>query len=117
MVLTRPKNLIFSDVIQLVRPEMDFLDPGFVIHPPTSELAERLQIDPLALAQENYSGIYDETGDYIPQYADDPLQVPQGAMAANDDKPGGASPASDPGIDVSSNPGDVSNSSESSASD
>lgn len=68
--------------------------PPFVIHPETSELAEQLLIDSQALSDENYSGIYDENGDYIPQYAENPDDVPRGAIEAN---PGTASGgASDP---------------------
>lgn len=66
--------------------------PPFVIHPETSELAEQLLIDPQALSNENYSGIFDENGDYIPQYAENPDDVPQGAIEANPGTaPGGAS--------------------------
>lgn len=65
--------------------------PPFVIHPETSELAEQLLIDPQALSNENYSGIYDENGDYIPQYAENPDDVPQGSLEPNPGTaPGGA---------------------------
>lgn len=70
-----------------VDPELDICPP-FVIHPESSELAEQLLIDPQALANENYSGIYDENGDYIPQYAENPDDIPQGSSI--DPNPGTA---------------------------
>lgn len=77
-----------------VDPVLDICPP-FVIHPETSELAEQLLIDPQALANENYSGIYDESGDYIPQYAENPDDIPQGSTI--DPNPGTApGGASDP---------------------
>ena len=67
--------------------------PQFVIHPSTSELAEQLVTDPEALANENYSGIYDASGDYVPQYCDNPDEIPQGSMSANSASPTGEKPA------------------------
>lgn len=57
--------------------------PSFTIHPPTSELAERLVVDPVSLAGENYSGIYDESGDYIPLYCDNPEDIPRGSVISS----------------------------------
>ena len=69
--------------------KVDFKIPQFVIHPSTSELAEQLVVDPEALANENYSGIYDESGDYVPQYCDNPDDIPQGVeMVANSEVDG-----------------------------
>lgn len=84
MVITRPKGLKvkFSAVYRL--PFYDVI-PGFVVHPSTSELAERLQVDSEFLSKENYSGIYDENGDFIPQYCDDPEKIPQSTFVANPD--------------------------------
>jgi len=59
----------------------------FVIHPATHELAEMLVVDSTALQDENYSGVYDAEGDYIPQYCDNPDDIPQGALQANIDSP------------------------------
>lgn len=87
MVIVRPKGLKPSKVNPCPLSDFDMTDPGFIVHPPTSVLAEQLQVDPMALQNENYSGIYDENGDYIPQYCDDPEKIPQGAMVANSDKP------------------------------
>lgn len=92
MVILRPPKLIEAKYSAFVPRKEAFVIPGFVIHPSTSELAERLQVDPMALNNENYSGIYDESGDYIPQYCDDPEKIPQGALAANEDKSPDSSP-------------------------
>lgn len=52
---------------------------GFPIHPSASELAEDLLVDPDVLKNETYEpGIYDEDGDYYPQYTDDPSALPDG---------------------------------------
>lgn len=101
MVITRPKGLKvkFSAVYRL--PFYDVI-PGFVVHPSTSELAERLQVDSEFLSKENYSGIYDENGDFIPQYCDDPEKIPQSTLVANQDKTPpsqDASPGGTPGPD------------------
>lgn len=84
MVILRPKGQKPSKYVAhvLVLPD-DYKAPAFVIHPPTSKLAEMLVIDPTALQNENYSGIYDGSGDYVPQYCDDPEQIPRGALQAN----------------------------------
>lgn len=86
MVVLRPKTLKKSKYIanEIVLPE-DYQVPCFVIHPPTSKLAEMLVVDSTALQNENYSGIYDESGDYVPQYCDDPEQIPRGSMVANEE--------------------------------
>lgn len=110
MVILRPPKLKKAEYDPFVRVPNYDVDPGFVIHPSTSELAERLQVDPTLLNNENYSGIYDENGDYIPQYCDDPDKIPQGTLEANVDKspdvPGTAGEASGP--DKSdSNPSDT----------
>lgn len=88
MVILRPKGLKHSKIIanQIILPE-DYQKPAFVIHPPTSKLAEMLVVDSTALKDENYSGIYDESGDYIPQYCDNPDEIPQGSMKANQESP------------------------------
>lgn len=50
----------------------------FPIHPSASELAESMLVDPEALKNETYEpGIYDEDGDYYPQYSDDPSKLPE----------------------------------------
>lgn len=52
--------------------------PGFPIHPSASELAEQMLVDPEVLKNETYEpGIYDEDGDYYPQYTDDPSKLPE----------------------------------------
>ena len=84
MVTLRPKGFKPSKyVANPVQYPDDYKSPVFVIHPPTSKLAEMLVVDSTALQDENYSGIYDGTGDYVPQYCDDPEQIPRGAMKAN----------------------------------
>lgn len=90
MVILRPKgqkpSKVVANVINL--PE-NYKKPAFVIHPPTSKLAEQLVVDSTALQDENYSGIYDESGDYIPQYCDNPEEIPQGTtIAPNSEDPG-----------------------------
>lgn len=52
--------------------------PGFPIHPSASELAEQMLVDPEVLKNETYEpGIFDEDGDYYPQYTDDPSKLPE----------------------------------------
>lgn len=72
----------------------------FPIHPSASELMEQMQVDPEALKNETYEpGIYDEDGDYYPQYSDDPSSLPEfiapNPLDAGDTVPE-SSPASDP---------------------
>lgn len=87
MVILRPKGQKPSKYVahEIYYPD-DYKPPVFVIHPPTSKLAEMLVVDSTALQNENYSGVYDGTGDYIPQYCDDPEQIPRGALQANAEK-------------------------------
>lgn len=84
MVTLRPKGFKPSKIVanQIILPD-DYQSPAFVIHPPTSKLAEMLVVDSTALQDENYSGIYDDSGDYIPQYCDNPDEIPQGSLKAN----------------------------------
>lgn len=84
MVILRPVNQKPSKVIaHTLHLSDDYKRPCFVIHPPTHELAEKLVVDSTALQDENYSGIYDESGDYIPQYCDNPEHIPRGSLEAN----------------------------------
>lgn len=78
--------------------------PGFPIHPSASEIAEQILVDPEVLKNETYEpGIYDESGDYYPQYTDDPSKLPEGfepvapAVSAED-----TAPESPPASDLSS---------------
>lgn len=58
-------------------PVEEATSPGFPIHPSASELAEEMLVDPDVLKNETYEpGIYDEDGDYYPQYTDDPESMP-----------------------------------------
>lgn len=73
---------------------------GFPVHPSASELAESLLSDPEALKNETYEpGIYDESGDYYPQYSDDPSKLPD-FIAPND--LGETAPESSPASDSQS---------------
>lgn len=83
--------------------------------PSTSELAEDLLVDPEALKLETHEpGIYDETGDYIPQFSDDPkdlemfgptpLDAPQQGDTAPESVPAEVEPSSQ--VDESSKNGD-----------
>lgn len=55
-------------------PESEFL--AIPMRPSTSSLIEDLMVDPEALKMETHEpGIYDEDGDYIPQYSDDPKDL------------------------------------------
>lgn len=92
-MLLRPIDLPPSEVIQHRQDISLNRNPCFVVHPETSVLAEQLLVDASALSEENYSGVFDETGDYIPQYCDNPDDVPRGMdISANqqEPKPGGA---------------------------
>lgn len=85
MIILRPKGFKPSKyVANILNLPEDYKSPCFVIHPPTHELAEMLVVDSTALQDENYSGVYDETGDYIPQYCDNPDDIPRGALTANE---------------------------------
>lgn len=58
--------------------QVRYEDPGFPIHPSASELAEQMLVDSEVLKNETYEpGIYDEDGDYYPQYTDDPSKLPE----------------------------------------
>lgn len=66
-------SIVAEPYIQLVVPH-----PGFPIHPSTGELAEELLVDSEVLKNETYEpGLYDEDGDYYPQYTDDPSKMPE----------------------------------------
>lgn len=55
-------------------PESEFM--AIPLRPSTSELAEDLLVDPEALKFETHEpGIFDESGDYVPQYSDDPQDL------------------------------------------
>ena len=60
--------------------------PPMIKHPSTSSLANDLLVDPDAF-QQNYNGIYDESGDYVPQYCDNPDDIPRGSLVANEETP------------------------------
>lgn len=95
MVILRPKGLPRGKSVQsniIIKG-----DPGFICHPSTSELASALMVDPEAIKNENYSGIFDENGDYVPQFCDDPEKLPRSvSMEANQEsKPEGPAPSSE----------------------
>lgn len=87
MVILRPKGLPRGKSVQssiIIKG-----DPGFICHPSTSELASALMVDPEAIKNENYSGIFDENGDYVPQFCDDPEKLPRSvSMEANQESKG-----------------------------
>lgn len=71
-------------------------ESGFPIHPSASELAECMLQDPEALKNETYEpGLYDEEGDYYPQYSDDPSKMPE-YLAPNSLDAGDTVPESSP---------------------
>lgn len=73
MLRTLRKNVEVPPYIMQVVPDM-----GFPIHPSASELAEQMLVDSDVLKNETYEpGIYDEDGDYYPQYTDDPAKLPE----------------------------------------
>lgn len=66
-----PKDDEFTPIPQ---PESETL--AIPLRPSTSQLIEDLMIDPEALKMETHEpGIFDENGDYIPQYSDDPADL------------------------------------------
>ena len=68
-------KVIDASVFKVLDPQ----ESGFPIHPSASELAEQMLVDPSVLENETYEpGIYDESGDYYPQYSDDPSALPEG---------------------------------------
>lgn len=85
----RFKNFFkFISEVRSAIPVTEFVEEPVIvslpIHPSTSELAEQLLVDPEALKYETYDpGIYDESGDYYPQYSDDPSKLPE-YIAPND---------------------------------
>ena len=66
-----------------IKVSQDAVLPAMIVHLPTSELATQLLIDPQALDNERYPGIYDAEGDYVPQYCDNPEKIPQGRLEPN----------------------------------
>lgn len=84
-------SVVADKYVPEVKPES-----GFPIHPSASELAESMLQDPDALKNETYEpGIYDEEGDYYPQYADDPSKMPE-YIAPNPLDAGDTAPESSP---------------------
>lgn len=72
--------------------------------PSTSQLIEDLMVDPEALKMETHEpGIYDEDGDYIPMYSDDPKDL-ENISPTSLDAPelGETAPASVPASDSES---------------
>lgn len=64
---------------------------NFTIHLSTSDLVSQLVVDPEALKNEHHDpGVYDEDGDYVPQYSDDPRDLQH--LTANNSAGNGASP-------------------------
>ena len=62
-----------SDWCSLPEPGPEIPIPA---RPSTAELAEDLLVDPEALKLETHEpGVFDENGDYIPQYSDDPKDL------------------------------------------
>lgn len=86
-------------------------ESGFPIHPSASELAESMLQDPEALKNETYEpGLYDEDGDYYPQYSDDPSKMPE-YIAPNPLDAGDTAPESSP-AESSSSPDNTDSSTE-----
>lgn len=65
------------DSLEGVYPDLPESKVGAIpARPSTADLAEDLLVDPEALKLETHEpGVYDETGDYIPQYSDDPKDM------------------------------------------
>lgn len=81
--------------------------PGFPVHPSASELAEQMLVDPDVLKNETYEpGLYDEDGDYYPQFTDDPSALPEYFEPAPLDS-GGTAPESSPAESVDKSTGEV----------
>lgn len=52
------------------------IDLAIPLRPSTAQLIEDLMVDPEALKMETHEpGVFDEDGDYIPQYSDDPRDL------------------------------------------
>lgn len=95
-------NTLRGTIIAIEADPFVVLEPqesGFPIHPSASELAEQMLVDPSVLENETYEpGIYDESGDYYPQYSDDPSTLPEGFEPAP--LAGDAVPEPEPGNDL-----------------
>ena len=62
---------------------------GIPALPSASQLMEELLVDPEALKNERHDpGIYDEDGDYYPQYSDDPEHIQAIIEASHPDQGG-----------------------------
>lgn len=74
---------------------------NFTIHLSTSDLVSQLVVDPEALKNEHHDpGVYDEDGDYVPQYSDDPRDLQH--LTANNSAGNGASQAETTGSESES---------------
>lgn len=63
-----------DEYVGIPHPESELL--AIPLRPSTSQLIEDLMVDPEALKMETHEpGIYDEDGDYIPMYSDDPKDL------------------------------------------
>lgn len=79
----------------------------FPVHPSASDLAEQMLVDPDVLKNETYEpGLYDEDGDYYPQYSDDPSKLPDYFEPAPLES-GGTAPESSPAESVDVSTGEV----------
>lgn len=88
--------LYSRDLGSVALPESAYI--AIPARPNTSELAEDLLVDPEALKLETHEpGIYDESGDYIPQYSDDPKDLELfGPTSLDAPEPGDTAPESSP---------------------
>lgn len=94
---------LLASVGSLPVPVEEASSPGFPIHPSASELAEEMLVDPEVLKNETYEpGIYDEDGDYYPQYSDDPSRLPEYIAPKPLDAGGDTVPESSPASDDTS---------------
>lgn len=85
---------------------------GFPVMPDASSLIDVLTTDPEALKNERHDpGVYDENGDYVPQYSDNPEDISMLVVNSL-----GSSEASVPGTDGDSSESSSSDSSASSES-
>ena len=76
-------NTLRGTIIAIEADPFVVLEPqesGFPIHPSASELAEQMLVDPSGFGKRNLRTryLYDESGDYYPQYSDDPSALPEG---------------------------------------
>lgn len=68
-------NIIPKDVFPTL-PESEFI--AIPARPSTAELAEDLLVDPEALKLETHEpGVFDENGEFVPMYSDDPRDLEQ----------------------------------------